>query len=387
MTITKEKNGKWKLTDRIKCSDGEYHCMTVRGYSKKSDAQADYQNQRLQFLRRFDQKNDNLIKYITNEDKFTLNSVVEEYLEYFKSKNKLSTYIGVEGKIKRNILDIFPNNNINVIFNEDSIREWKKTIINNGTTIFNRNTIISHMRRLIERAMKREILDYKIGNRCLLMLDSHKEDIIIDKSISFWTPDEYLRFINSFPPTDKYRIVFETFYYCGLRCGELAGLQWKHFDIPNKQLHIKQQANNKLRTGKAEITTPKTKNAVRDIDLNDEFYKELILYKEFAYNGDDNEFIFFGKSPISPTSIRRVLDKHIGIACVKHIRIHDLRHSHASLLISLGADPFYIMKRLGHASYEETTNTYGHLFPNVARSIVQQLNTIVIKEREILTLE
>ena len=64
MTITKIKNGTWTLDDRIKCSDGKYHHMKVSGYAKKKDAIDDYANQKQLFLKRFDEKNNNLIKLV-----------------------------------------------------------------------------------------------------------------------------------------------------------------------------------------------------------------------------------------------------------------------------------------------------------------------------------
>lgn len=61
---------------------------------------------------------------------------------------------------------------------------------------------------------------------------------------------------------------------------------------------------------------------------------------------------------------------------VKEIRIHDFRHSHASLLISLGADALLVSKRLGHSNVAETLNTYSHLYPNKQQEIVNLLNKI-----------
>ena len=65
----------------------------------------------------------------------------------------------------------------------------------------------------------------------------------------------------------------------------------------------------------------------------------------------------------------------VELSGVKKIRLHDLRHSHASLLISkLGAQPLMVAQRLGHEKIQTTLNTYSHLYPNQARDLADQLN-------------
>uniref|UniRef100_UPI00262A5DDA tyrosine-type recombinase/integrase n=1 Tax=uncultured Flavonifractor sp. TaxID=1193534 RepID=UPI00262A5DDA len=65
---------------------------------------------------------------------------------------------------------------------------------------------------------------------------------------------------------------------------------------------------------------------------------------------------------------------------VKRIRIHDIRHSHASLLVEMGFSPLEIADRLGHEKVETTLNTYSHLYPNKQMKLAQKLDSAYKEE-------
>ena len=77
-----------------------------------------------------------------------------------------------------------------------------------------------------------------------------------------------------------------------------------------------------------------------------------------------------------PQYVRSILTDRAEKAGVKQIRVHDLRHSHASMLINLGANPLLVAQRLGHESPEITLKTYSHLFPTVQTDIVNKIEKI-----------
>lgn len=78
---------------------------------------------------------------------------------------------------------------------------------------------------------------------------------------------------------------------------------------------------------------------------------------------------------VTKSYLEHEMIRGVELSGVKKIRLHDLRHSHASLLISkLGAQPLMVEQRLGHEKIQTTLNTYSHLYPNQARDLVEQLN-------------
>lgn len=97
--------------------------------------------------------------------------------------------------------------------------------------------------------------------------------------------------------------------------------------------------------------------------------EELKEYCSHLYGIMPNERMFrFTKSYMEHEIVRGI--KETG---VKRIRIHDLRHSHASLLVELGFQPLAIAERLGHEKIETTLNTYSHLYPNKQAELANRL--------------
>ncbi len=94
--------------------------------------------------------------------------------------------------------------------------------------------------------------------------------------------------------------------------------------------------------------------------------------QEYGYN--NNWFVFGGCEPLSDQTIRRRLNEYADKAGVKRIRVHDLRHSHASLLINKGQNILIVSQRLGHSDVTQTLNTYSHLMPNVQKQIISALD-------------
>ena len=91
------------------------------------------------------------------------------------------------------------------------------------------------------------------------------------------------------------------------------------------------------------------------------------------YDVNSSDRIFMGNTK---HLLRHEMDRGCAASGVKRIRIHDLRHSHASLLIELGYSPLLIAERLGHENIETTLQTYSHLYPNKQGELAAQLETM-----------
>ena len=77
--------------------------------------------------------------------------------------------------------------------------------------------------------------------------------------------------------------------------------------------------------------------------------------------------------PFTKSYINNAMERACKKSGVKKIRIHDIRHSHASYLINLGCAPLLISERLGHEKVQTTLELYGHLYPDVHGNVAQQL--------------
>ncbi len=188
--------------------------------------------------------------------------------------------------------------------------------------------------------------------------------------LDFWTKEEYERFIDTFEKNDRNRLIFEILFWTGCREGELLALTKNDFDLKNKILHIN-KTYYRL-NGKRIVSTPKTEQSVRDINIS-EFLK-MEIQNFFAALGDipADRRIF----DISAEAVQHTIKRHIVKADVKKIRVHDLRHSHVAFLIYHGVEPLIIKERLGHKDIRITLNTYGHLYPSQQKKLAEMLDAV-----------
>lgn len=148
-------------------------------------------------------------------------------------------------------------------------------------------------------------------------------------------------------------------------------LTLEDFDDEDKTLRINKSYQRI--EGRDVITEPKTEKSKRIITLPDFLVEELKEYVSKLYGMMPKDRIF----PITKSYLEHEMIRGVELSGVKKIRLHDLRHSHASLLISkLGAQPNLVADRLGHEKIQTTLNTYSHLYPNQSRDLADQLNNL-----------
>lgn len=170
------------------------------------------------------------------------------------------------------------------------------------------------------------------------------------------------------------------FFLCafrtGMRLGELLGLQWSDVDGYGKFIKVS-------RSYKLGALTPTKTGKVRRVDMSDQLIETLKALhgdrKREALGsgtGEVIETIFHrGGKHMEQNHIRRVFKRLLVKAGLREIRLHDTRHTFASLLLSDGASPVYVKEQLGHTSIQMTVDIYGHLIPSSNRERVNRLDT------------
>ena len=174
----------------------------------------------------------------------------------------------------------------------------------------------------------------------------------------------------------EYCTLFLTAFRTGLRLGEFLALEWGDIDWNSRYLWVRRSYKagkvGKTKTGKE-----------RRVDLSNQLYDELLqlhtLRKaELAKDMMDDEvtgiiFTRDGKH-IEQNFIRRTFERILSKAGLRSIRIHDIRHTFASLLLTNGESPVYVKEQMGHSSIQITVDIYGHLIPNSNRDAVNRLD-------------
>lgn len=181
------------------------------------------------------------------------------------------------------------------------------------------------------------------------------------------TAEEYLKFAEVMMDKPIAYYAFEVLYWCGIREGELLALTPADFDFTKGTVSITksyQRIN-----GRDIITPPKTEKSNRIIKMPKFLCEEMQDYLKSLYGIEPDERIF----PITKNYLHREMDRGSAQAGVKRIRIHDLRHSHVSLLIEMGFSAVAIADRVGHESIDITFN-YAHLFPSRQTEMADKLD-------------
>ena len=189
------------------------------------------------------------------------------------------------------------------------------------------------------------------------------------KEMQFWTLEEYKKFSEAMMDKTISFYAFEMLYWCGIREGEMLALTPKDFDFKAETVTIN-KSYQRLK-GRDVITTPKTKKSNRTIKMPKFLCEEIQEYLGMFYGAGENDRIF----PVSKSYMHHEMDRGAKEAGVKRIRIHDLRHSHVSLLIEMGLTALAIADRLGHESIE-VTYRYAHLFPSKQTEMANKLDNL-----------
>ncbi|WP_018249051.1 tyrosine-type recombinase/integrase [Orenia marismortui] len=171
--------------------------------------------------------------------------------------------------------------------------------------------------------------------------------------------------------------------FTGMRRGELLALRWKDVNFKDKSLQIRQSVS-KLSGGRLIYREPKTKSSIRLISIDDDIVKilkcrnkeqkENKLKLGSQYNNKYN--LVFAKEngdPYLPLYTTRQFNKVAEKANLSNFRLHDLRHTHATLMLQAGIHPKIVQERLGHSSITQTLDTYSHITPSMQRTAVQKL--------------
>ena len=348
-----EDNGTWYVMARYTNWKGEHKQKCKRGFPTKREAQEWERTFQLQ----------NAADMDTSFEAFT-----ELYEKDIRPRLKENTWLTKEHIIKTKILPYFGKRNISEITTKDVIawqnellayrdekkqpysQTYLKTVHNQLSAIFNH--AVRHYDLRSNPAAKAGSMGDKDGG-----------------NISFWTKEEYQRFADEMMDKPVSFYAFEMLYWCGIREGELLALTPADFDF--KAGTVKISKSYQRLHGEDVITTPKTKKSNRTIKMPPFLCEEMQDYLKMLYGLKKKDRI----CTISKSYLHHEMDRGSKAAGVKRIRIHDLRHSHVSLLIELGFSAVAIGDRVGHESVV-ITYRYAHMFPSTQDAMARELSMV-----------
>lgn len=239
---------------------------------------------------------------------------------------------------------------------------WKNELSNSNYSTRTKNTCIGYVRSVFKFASDL----YEIPNigAVLKNIKATKEETMTEMEV--WTVEEFNQFI-ACVDNPLYKKYFTTLFWTGCRRGEAIALQCSDLEEDTHSIYIHASQRNTT-TG---LQPTKTGNN-RHVRLDDTLYSQLLDLKHEYKTG----YLFGGKDPVTPTTISRYFDLGIQKSGVKKIRLHDLRHSHATILINSGVNIVAVSKRLGHTDINQTLKTYTHLLNDTDDKMMQMIESL-----------
>ena len=302
-----------------------------------------------------------LINSISQFFSILFKNFVEIYLESMEYRIKENTLMTKQNIFYHHIVPYLGEMKLDEITPKDIIHWQDQVMKDNNYKQTYLKTIHNQLSALFNYAVRFYGLK---NNPARLAGNMGKEEV---GEMKFWTKEEYLTFSRAMMNKEESYHAFEILYWCGIRLGELLALTAEDFDFEKKTLRIN-KSYQRIK-GKDVITTPKTRKSNRVLTLPDFLAEEMQDYiSRLPYLKVDDRIFTITKS-----GLHHEIDRGCRETGVKRIRVHDLRHSHVSMLIEMGFSAVNIANRVGHESVK-VTYRYAHMFPNKDLMIAKKLN-------------
>lgn len=205
-----------------------------------------------------------------------------------------------------------------------------------------------------------------------------------EKARKTWTADELRKFLEHVRD-DRLYAAFLLAATTGMRRGEVLGMRWRDVDFERSRLAVAQTMTN---VGTELVTsTPKTQKGTRSVALDPTTLDALKAHRrkqaaeQLAFGRDylESELVFRDPdgAPVSPNALSNAFKHRIRLAGVPTIRLHDLRHTHATLALQAGVHAKVVSERLGHSTIAITLDTYSHAIPAMQEEAAERVAALV----------
>lgn len=339
--------------------DGREKQKRLSGFARKKDAEQAY----LAYLAQETPEK-------LAESGLMFDGLVEAYLAHIRLNTKESTVYSLDSKIRSRILPYFARRKVAAIKAID-VESWTATL-----------TDCSYQYKLALRGQLSAILRYAdryYDIPTVMTKVAPIRNTEPKKEMLFWSEEEFARFVSSIPEKNNaHRLFFMTLYLVGARKGEALALTWSDIDLDNGLISITKNITRKTSSSAWAVTTPKNQASNRTVSIPSSLCAEFARYRStLVPSPQSSDFVFGGDRPLADRTTDRVFLNACEISGVKKIRLHDLRHSCASFLISHGVSIVAVSKRLGHSNVEQTLNTYSHMMPRDDEMMLKIVDKIV----------
>jgi integrase len=350
MPAYRDKNGTWFISFRFTNWKGERIQKVKRGFSTKREA--------LEWEREFLQQK-------TADLTMPFEAFVKIYVSDMQNRIKRHTWQTKSSIIEKKLLPYFKDKKMSDITPKDVI-QWQNEMIAYRDSKGKQYspTYLKTLHNQLSAVFNHAVRYYDLkSNPAAKAGNMGKEKT---REMLFWTKEEYMKFADSMMDKPISFYAFEMLYWCGIRLGELLALMPGDFDFEKSTVSITKSYQRI--EGDNVITEPKTPKSNRIIKMPEFLCEEMHEFISSLYGHKPTDRIFH----ITKSYLHHEMDRGSREQGIKRIRIHDLHHSHVSLLIEMGFSAVAIADRVGHESID-ITYRYAHLFPSKQVEIANKL--------------
>ncbi|MFZ3589293.1 tyrosine-type recombinase/integrase [Bacillus sp. DJP31] len=349
---------------------GKRRQKTKGGFSKKKDAQ-------IAMIKIITEINENT--FIEQSPENFSDFITDWMVNHYKRRVKETTFSSRKYLIEKHLLK-------DNLFSKVPLSSITTKHIDNFYNIkleagYSRSTV-RKLHQLLNLALTQAVKWNKIKFNPVLNTDPPSE---AKKEIQIWSFEEIRQFLKKCSEERLY-IAFLLAIYTGMRKGEILGLKWSDINFTKKTIKTERTLSHIPKLGYI-LTSVKTKNSNRQIPISDNIIIELkklkdsqiTLKKRLGSLYQDSNLIICTETGTfqDPKNLMRVMKRAIKNSGVSTIRFHDLRHTHASILLSEGVDIVKVSSRLGHSNPKVTLEFYAHLVPNIDDDVAEIFHSAI----------
>lgn len=310
---------------------------------------------------------------LSSNSSMTFKKFLDDYfIPDYKSQVRQRTFDMTRSKFKR--LSYFEKMKLSEIL-APHVKQWQNAMFIEGLS----NNYIRSVHQILQQVFDLAVRLGMLPSNVAKQVGNVKKE---RPKVDFWTVEGFQQFIATFDKSNIYDLLYFTtfwfFFMTGVRTSELQAIEWSKIDFDSGTVLIDCSMYYKNQK-EWSITSTKSISGVRLLYLDDDTLGYLRSWRQAQSQVGQCNFVFsLADNPLVKSTLKRVLQIHSDFAGVKHIRIHDLRHSHASFMLSLGMNDLEMQNRLGHADIKTTLGTYSHLRPNAMKEVASRMTGKVL---------
>lgn len=334
---------------------GKYKYKWFSGYSGKKEAEADLPKKLME-----------VAAGAHREKSGTFGEYMEQWLETKQTQVRPDTYRSYKWLVSKHIIPKLGKLQLEKL-TPAQLQVFYAKLAQGDKPLSNRSIQYAHT--LIKEALDRALKWGMVVRNVAEAVDPPRAERNHGET---WSPEQTVEFLSLAAGT-KYWVAFEIAIYTGMRKGEILALRWRDVDLDNAVAHVTRSLT--FVDGKPVFQAPKTERSRRAVALPHELVTSLKRHKaqqaavrlqmRQAYVDHDLVVPRLTGEPLHPKTLDDTWYRLLKKSGLPKIRFHDLRHTHASLLLQQGVHPKIVSERLGHSNVNITLDTYSHVLPGL----------------------